>query len=99
MTMFLIGAPLGAIIKKGGLGLPVLIAIIFFVCWHVMSISGEKWAKEAVLPVYIGMWFPNVVLILCGLYFLKQAKNDSRLLEFDLYYIWRDKFLEMYRKK
>lgn len=98
ITLFLIGAPLGAIIKKGGLGLPVLIAIIFFVCWHVMTISGDKWAKEGVLPVEVGMWFPNVVLMLCGFYFLRQAKNDSRILEGDFYYIWRDKLTE-WRKR
>ncbi len=99
ITMFLIGAPLGAIIKKGGLGLPVLIAIIFFVCWHVMSISGDKWAKEGILPVEVGMWFPNVLLILCGFYFLRQAKNDSRIFEADIYHIWRDNLQQRFAKK
>ncbi len=99
ITMFLIGAPLGAIIKKGGLGLPVLVAIIFFVLWHVLSITGEKWAKEAVLPVEIGMWLPNILLLAIGLYFLRQAKNDSRLFESDFYYVMRDRFLERFKKK
>lgn len=99
ITMFLIGAPLGAIIKKGGLGLPVLVAIIFFVAWHVLTITGEKWAKEGVLPVEIGMWFPNATLMLIGLYFLRQAKNDSRLFESDFYYVMRDRFLEKWSKK
>lgn len=93
ITMFLIGAPLGAIIKKGGLGLPVLVAIIFFVLWHVLTITGEKWAKEGVMLVEIGMWFPNAILMLIGLYFLRQAKNDSRLFESDFYYVMRDRFL------
>ena len=44
--MFLIGAPLGAIIKKGGLGVPVLISIIFFILFYILSILGEKWGRE-----------------------------------------------------
>lgn len=99
ISLFLIGAPLGAIIKKGGLGLPVLVAIIFFVLWHVFSITGEKWAKDGVVSVEIGMWFPNVIMLCIGFYFLKQAKNDSRLFESDFYYTIRDKFMTRFKKQ
>lgn len=85
LVMFLIGAPLGAIIKKGGLGVPVLISILFFISFYVMSILGEKWGREGLLPVGQGMWTANLVLLPIGLFFLYQARNDSALLEVDLY--------------
>ncbi|WP_066835842.1 LptF/LptG family permease [Rufibacter ruber] len=84
--MFLIGAPLGAIIRKGGLGMPVIISIAFFIIYYVMSILGEKWGREGVAPVWLGMWAANMILLPVGLFFLYQARNDSNLLEFDF---WR----------
>ena len=85
LIMFLIGAPLGAIIKKGGLGLPVLISILFFISFYVLSILGEKWGREGLLPVGQGMWLANGILLPIGLFFLYQARNDSALLEIDMY--------------
>lgn len=87
IIMFLIGAPLGAIIKKGGLGMPILISIVFFILFYVFSITGEKWAKEGVTPVLLGTWFANLALLPIGLFFLRQARNDSRLLDADFYNI------------
>lgn len=81
LIMFLIGAPLGAIIKKGGFGIPVLISILFFILYYVLSITGEKWSKEDVVDVPIGMWYTNVVLFFVGLFFLRKAWTDSTLLE------------------
>lgn len=86
LLMFLIGAPLGAIIKKGGLGVPILVSILFFIIYYVVSIMGEKYGREFVLPVPLGMWLSNLVLLPVGLFFLYQAYNDSGLLELDF---WR----------
>jgi lipopolysaccharide export system permease protein len=86
-VMFLIGAPLGGIIKKGGFGLPVVVAIIFFILMYVMTQQGEKAAKESRLIVQVGAWISNAVLFLIGLYFLNKAQNDSRLFEADNYII------------
>ncbi|MBC6612923.1 LptF/LptG family permease [Hymenobacter sp. BT507] len=86
LLMFLIGAPLGAIIKKGGLGVPLLIAILFFIIYYVVSIMGEKYAREMILTVPLGMWLADLVLLPVGLFFLYQARNDSGLLEGDF---WR----------
>ena len=83
LVMFLIGAPLGAIIKKGGFGVPVLIAILFFILFYIMTILGEKWGREGLVPVPAGMWAANSILLPIGFFFLVQARNDSRLLEFD----------------
>ena len=62
-VMFLIGAPLGAIIKKGGLGLPVLISILFFILFYMLTITGEKWAKEGVVDSLLGTIFSNLCLL------------------------------------
>ncbi|WP_018344936.1 LptF/LptG family permease [Cytophaga aurantiaca] len=94
-VLFLIGAPLGAIIKKGGLGVPVLICIIFFIFYYVFSITGEKWTKEGVYPANFAMWFGNGILFCIGLFFMRQAKNDSRILESDFYLIFFDKVKKM----
>lgn len=83
--MFLIGAPLGAIIKKGGLGMPVLISILFFIFFYMLTITGEKWAKEGVTDAFFGTIFSNLCLLPFGIFFLRQARKDARLLEWDMY--------------
>lgn len=85
IVMFMIGAPLGAIIKKGGLGTPVLFSIIFFILYYMLTITGEKWAKEGLVDSLFGTWFSNLALIPFGLFFLKQARKDARIFEPEFY--------------
>ena len=99
IIMFLIGAPLGSIIKKGGLGLPILISVVFFVVYYVLSMAGKMWAKEGVVEVVYGMWMANVVLLPIGLFLLRQAKNDSRILETDYFAVLFDRLKQKYKKK
>lgn len=84
-VLFMIGAPLGAIIKKGGLGMPVLLSIIFFIMYYMLTITGEKWAKEGMSDIFFGTFFSNLMLIPFGLFFLRQARKDARLFEPDFY--------------
>lgn len=99
ITMFLIGAPLGAIIKKGGLGVPLLLSIVFFISFYLLSIAGEKWVKESYIQITVGMCAANAILLCFGVFFLRQARNDSRLFEADFYYVWQDRLLQRFRKK
>jgi lipopolysaccharide export system permease protein len=92
IAMFLIGAPLGSIIKKGGLGVPVLMSIFFFIIFYVLTLMGEKWAKQGVVEVPIGMWLANMVLFMIGLIFLRQARADARLFDSDFYHVGWEKF-------
>lgn len=92
-VMFLIGAPLGAIIKKGGLGFPVLISIIFFIIFYVVTLLTEKYAKEGLISVSWGIWIANIMLFPVGLFFLKQARSDSPLFDADFYLISWQRFL------
>ncbi|MFN4146082.1 MAG: LptF/LptG family permease [Runella sp.] len=96
--MFLIGAPLGAIIKKGGFGLPVLVSVLFFILSYVLTLQGDKWAKDGIVLVPIGAWFSNVILFLIALYFTDRAIKDSRLFDKDIYIIWYEKALEKWYK-
>jgi lipopolysaccharide export system permease protein len=98
IAMFLIGAPLGAIIKKGGLGVPVLMSILFFILFYVLSLMGEKWAKQEVLSIPMGMWLANLVLVLIGALFLKQARADARLFDSDFYSVIFDRLKRKFLK-
>lgn len=91
LAMFLIGAPLGAIIKKGGLGMPVLASILFFIIFYVLSITGDKWALSETVPMTVGTWMSNAVLFTIGLIFLRQARADARLFDADFYNVALDK--------
>ena len=99
LVMFLIGAPLGAIIKKGGLGVPVIISIVFFILYYVMSITGKKWAEEGVITPFMGIWGYSYILLPVGFFFLRQAKNDARLLESDFYAVVVEKLRNKFFKK
>jgi len=92
LVMFFIGAPLGAIIRKGGLGTPVIVSILFFVLYWVISISTEKMAKEGVLHPIPGVWIAPVLLFPLGIFFTVKATSDSVL--FDL-----DSYLAIFKKK
>jgi len=99
ITMFLIGAPLGSIIKRGGLGLPVLISIGFFITNYVLTIMAEKWAKQGFVDGEYATWFSNMILLPIGFYFLKQARNDARLFDSDFYLVVWDKVKIKFQKE
>ncbi len=85
MIFFLVGAPLGAIIRKGGLGMPIVISVIFFVIYYIISISGEKLAKEGTWNSFFGMWISSLILAPIAVYLTYKATNDSALLDVDWY--------------
>jgi len=89
VLLFLIGAPLGAIIRKGGLGMPLVIAVGFFVIFHITSITGEKLAKAGSVPVWMGMWMSTGMLLPIAFFLINQARNDSPIFNKDWYLrIW-----------
>jgi lipopolysaccharide export system permease protein len=86
LVLFFIGAPLGSIIRKGGLGMPLVVAIIFFIIFHLLNIFGEKFAKEGITSVFLGMWMAVIVLIPVGAFFTYKAMHDSQLFNKEFYY-------------
>tara|TARA_A100000171_G_scaffold44706_1_gene47756 strand:+ start:1080 stop:2747 length:1668 start_codon:yes stop_codon:yes gene_type:complete len=99
LVMFLIGAPIGAIIKKGGLGLPVIISVIFFLIYYTLNTMGDKWGKQGVVDPLFAMWMANLILLPFGLFFLRQASKDARLFEADFYAVWLEKIKKYFTKK
>lgn len=85
VVMFLIGAPLGSIIRKGGLGTPLVFAIVFFMIYYFSSTSGEKFAKEGSWGMIPGMWFSFLILIPTGVFLTYKAMNDSQVFSKDFY--------------
>lgn len=96
--MFFIGAPLGAIIRKGGLGMPVVISIVFFIVFWVLSIIGEKLSKEGTIPAEFGMWFGCAIYLPLGIWLTRKATADSGLFDIDGYKAFLQK-LNPFRKR
>ena len=85
IVLFFVGAPLGAIVKKGGLGIPIAIAIGLFIFYYIISITGQRLGTGLVLPPYIGMWLSSIVLLPLGAILTYQAATESKILDFELY--------------
>lgn len=81
LILFFIGAPMGAIIRKGGLGFPVVISVFFFVIYHITSIMGEKAAKVGDIDLSLGVWMSSLVLFPIGLFLTFKATTDAPLLD------------------
>ncbi len=95
LILFFVGAPLGAIIRKGGLGMPVVMSVLFFLIFHVLSITGEKMAQEGVIEPYQGMWLATSVFIPIGIFLTYKSTTDSSLFDISLYL----NFLNPFKKK
>lgn len=80
LVLFFIGAPLGAIIRRGGLGMPVVVSVLFFILYYILSLSGEKFAKELVLPAWQGIWLSSAILFPIGILLTYNAMTDSNLI-------------------
>ncbi|HEX2970355.1 MAG TPA: LptF/LptG family permease [Bacteroidales bacterium] len=85
LVFFFIGAPLGAIIRKGGLGTPAVISIFFFVIYYVISISAQKLVEESVVGTIAGMWAASYILLPIGVFLTYKATTDSVILNIDTY--------------
>ncbi|MBT4774550.1 MAG: YjgP/YjgQ family permease [Crocinitomicaceae bacterium] len=85
IILFFVGAPLGAIVKKGGLGIPVLITIILFLVYYVLARTGQQMAKNEVLSPFIGMWLSSFVLVPIGIFFTLKANRDSVIFDWEFY--------------
>ena len=99
LIFFFIGAPLGAIIRKGGLGMPVVISIFFFVIYYIIDTMGGKFAREGVWEVYQGMWLSSVVLLPVGIFLTYKSATDSALLNSDAYYSYLRKIKDWFYAK
>jgi lipopolysaccharide export system permease protein len=103
LIFFFIGAPLGALIRKGGLGTPAIISVLFFVAYWVIDISGVKLARDGVVSPFSGVFFSSYVLLPTGLYLSWKAINDSAIFNMDAiksgFRKIKTKIMEIFKKK
>ncbi|MBN1821163.1 MAG: LptF/LptG family permease [Prolixibacteraceae bacterium] len=101
LIFFFIGAPLGAIIRKGGLGMPVVVSILLFIIYYILSLMGEKSAREDLWDMVVGMWFSSAVFIAIGIWLTYKAVTDSGIMSSETYadLFRKFKMLRIFRKK
>jgi len=101
VLFFFIGAPLGSIIRKGGIGIPLVITVVFFTFYFAISIIGEKLSKSSPLPVWFGMWLSSFVLFPICIFLTYHATTDSSVLSPDTYakFIDNIKNLKIFKKR
>ncbi len=98
-ALFLIGAPLGAIIRKGGLGMPLVISVLLFVAYHVISFIGEKSVRSAVTDPWKGMWMSTMIFLPIGIFLAYKATTDSGIMDADSYRHFIKNIIKKIKKK
>ena len=101
LLFFFIGAPLGSIIRKGGIAIPLVFTVIFFVIYFALSVIGEKIAKGSVMPVWFGTWMSSFILLPLCVFLTYHATMDTAVLSPDTYAKWMEKIknLKLFSKK
>ena len=101
LLFFFIGAPLGSIIRKGGIAIPLVLTVIFFVIYFALSVMGEKIAKGNVMPVWFGTWMSSFILLPLCVFLTYHATMDTAVLSPDTYAKWMDKLshMKLFNKK
>lgn len=99
IILFFIGAPLGSIIRKGGMGMPLVVAIIFFLLFHLLNMFGEKFVKENLLSPETGMWLSIIVLTPIGAFLTYKAMHDSQLFNSEFYSRVFKRIRQTFKKK
>ncbi len=96
LLFFFIGGPLGAIVRKGGLGMPAVLSVFLFLFYYTIDIFGLKMARQGVWPVWQGMWMSTVVLTILGAFLTYKAVNDSVIMNPDA---WKDLLKRFFGKR
>jgi lipopolysaccharide export system permease protein len=97
LLMLFIGAPLGAIIRRGGLGAPTLLALLFFILFYVLMTHGRKLAREGYFEVWFGVFFPLIVMFPMAFYITYQSATDSKLFDLSSWRILGESVLRLLR--
>ena len=93
LVFFFIGAPLGAIIRKGGLGTPVVVSVLFFIAYYIITLAGEKYARAAFIPSWLGMWSSTIILLPFGFFLIYKSNRDSKIMVGESYARFFNKIL------
>lgn len=98
LILFFIGAPMGAIIRKGGLGMPTVVSVLMFLVFHVTSIVGEKLVESYFLPPWAGVWLPVMILFPTGIFITIFANSDSMVLTKETYVHFFKQFTKFFKR-
>jgi lipopolysaccharide export system permease protein len=96
LLFFFVGAPLGAIIRKGGLGVPTVLSVFIYILYYTIDLFGFKMARQGVWPVWQGMWLSTLLLVSLGVFFTYKAVNDSVMMNPDA---WKNVLLRFLGKR
>jgi len=99
LIFLFIGAPLGAIIRKGGLGMPTVISTLLFIVYYIISLSGEKFVRQSIMTSFQGMWLSSFILTVAGIFLTYEATNDSAMLNLDTYFSWIRSFIGLQKDR
>jgi len=99
LVFFFIGAPLGAIIKKGGLGTPLVISVFLFIIYYIFDNTGYKMARDGKIEVWQGMWLSTVALLPLGIFFTMKAVDDSAVFNADAYRLFLNRLIGRHPKR
>ena len=99
LIFLFIGAPLGAIIRKGGLGMPLVISVILFIFYWIVTTTGEKFSRESMGSIWQGVWFSTFLFLPAGIFLTYKAANDSVILNFNRYSEFFGKIIKFFKKK
>jgi lipopolysaccharide export system permease protein len=99
IVLFLIGAPLGSIIRKGGLGMPLVVAVVFFLIFHLLNMFGEKFVRQDIMGPFLGIWLSSIILLPIGLFLVYKAMNDSQLFNNEYYFRFFRKIRSLSKRK
>ena len=94
IVLFFIGAPLGAIIKKGGLGLPVIVSVFFFLAYYILTEIYVSFALEQTMTPRVALWMPLVIFLPISVFLTSKAAKDSAIFDATVYYNWINKILK-----
>ena len=95
LLFFFIGAPLGAIIRKGGLGLPIVISVVFFVIYYIITITSQRIAIAGDMPIFLGVWLSSIIILPIGIFLTIKATTDSALLDGES---WKKTFRKIFNR-
>ena len=95
LLFFFIGAPLGAIIRKGGLGLPIVISVVFFVIYYIITITSQRVAIAGDMPIFLGVWLSSIIILPIGIFLTIKATTDSALLDGES---WKKTLRKIFRR-
>ncbi|MCK4745503.1 MAG: LptF/LptG family permease [Bacteroidales bacterium] len=98
LIFFFIGAPMGAIIRKGGLGMPVIVSVLLFLVYYIISMTAEKFVRENIIWPFAGMWLSTIILVPVSIWLTYKAANDSVIMNIETYFIWFRKLSQGLRK-